>query len=104
MPMTEQKGHGYMRRPGPRLLVRRSIDNPEELVQVAGTRWAIEEGFEQAKGQVGLDQYEVRRWVRWCRHPDQSGPAQAFLAVSRCQAATRGSTGPKGAVYTGRRD
>ena len=34
----------------------------EELVRVAGRRWTIEECFEEAKGQVGLDQYEVRRW------------------------------------------
>ena len=34
----------------------------------AGTRWAIEECFEEAKGQVGLDQYEVRRWDGWRRH------------------------------------
>ena len=33
----------------------------EKLARVAGTRWAIEECFEEAKGQVGLDQYEVRR-------------------------------------------
>ena len=29
---------------------------------MAGTRWTIEECFEEAKGQVGLDQYEVRKW------------------------------------------
>ena len=40
----------------------------EELVRVAGTRWAIEECFEEAKGEVGLDQYEVRRWDGWYRH------------------------------------
>src|SRR4029453_12663441 len=32
------------------------------LVRVAGTRWAIEDGYQQAKGEVGLDHYEVRRW------------------------------------------
>ena len=32
----------------------------KELVRVAGTRWAIEECFEEARD-VGLDQYEVRR-------------------------------------------
>ena len=31
------------------------------LVRVAGTRWAVEEGFQHAKGEVGLDHYEVRR-------------------------------------------
>ena len=35
--------------------------------RMAGTRWAIEECFEEAKGQVGLDQYEVRRWDGWYR-------------------------------------
>ena len=65
-----EPGKGYW------LLVRRSLSNPEELAyyvcygpagtsleelaRVAGTRWAIEECFEEAKGQVGLDQYEVR--------------------------------------------
>ncbi len=39
-----------------------------ELVRVIGTRWIIEESFERAKGTVGLDQYEVRRWVAWYRH------------------------------------
>ncbi len=49
----------------------------EELARVAGMRWAIEEGFEDAKGVVGLDQYEVRKWntcipscdghLRWVR-------------------------------------
>ena len=42
-----------------------AVTTPEELARVAGTRWAIEECFEEAKGQVGLDQYEVRRWDGW---------------------------------------
>ena len=37
-------------------------------MRIAGARWAIEESFEEAKGQVGLDQYEVRRWDGWRRH------------------------------------
>jgi SRSO17 transposase len=40
-------------------------------VRVAGTRWAVEEGFEQAKGEVGLDHYEVRRWPGWYRHVER---------------------------------
>ncbi len=35
------------------------------LVQVAGRRWTIEVAFEAAKGEVGLDQYEVRSWTGW---------------------------------------
>jgi hypothetical protein len=37
-------------------------------MRVAGTRWTVEECFEAAKGEVGLDQYEVRSWHGWYRH------------------------------------
>ena len=81
------------------LLVRRSLKDPEEiayyfthaptethlkkLVEVAGSRWAIEECFEQAKGETGLDEYEVRSWTGWHRHITLSMFAQAFLSVVR---------------------
>jgi SRSO17 transposase len=58
------------------------------LVRVAGTSWAVEEGFEQAKGEVGLDHYEVRRWPGWYRHITLALLAHAFLAVTRAQATT----------------
>jgi SRSO17 transposase len=58
------------------------------LVRVAGTRWAVEEGFEQAKGEVGLDHYEVRKWPGWYRHITLALLAHAFLAVIRAQAAS----------------
>ncbi len=35
------------------------------VVLVAVSRWTVEEGYEQAKGEVGLDQYEVRSWTAW---------------------------------------
>jgi SRSO17 transposase len=63
------------------------------LVQVAGRRWAIEECFEIAKGDCGLDEYEVRRWVGWHRHVTLSLFALAVLAVIRAKAA--GSPGRK---------
>jgi SRSO17 transposase len=66
------------------------------LVRVAGTRWAVEEGFEQAKGEVGLDHYEVRRWSGWYRHVTLALLAHAFLAVTRAQAVS--GEGAKGAV------
>jgi SRSO17 transposase len=66
------------------------------LVRVAGTRWAVEEGFEQAKGEVGLDHYQVRRWPGWYRHVTLALLAHAFLAVTRAQASgperARGAT------------
>ena len=46
-------------------------------------RWTIEEGFEDAKGSVGLDQYEVRTWTAWYRHITLALLAHAYLAVTR---------------------
>jgi len=54
-----------------------------ELVRVAGTRWAIEESFEDAKGVVGLDHYEVRKWNAWYRHITLALLAHAYLEVTR---------------------
>ncbi len=61
-----------------------------ELVRVAGTRWTIETCFEEAKGEVGLDQYEVRRWDGWHRHVTLSLLAHAVLAVTRAATAKKG--------------
>jgi SRSO17 transposase len=55
------------------------------LVLVAGQRWKVEECFELAKDQVGLDQYEVRQWTGWYRHITLAMWALAFLAVTRAQ-------------------
>jgi hypothetical protein len=51
------------------------------LVRVAGTRWAIEELFQTAKGQVGLDHYQVRTWTAWHRFITLAMLALAYLAV-----------------------
>ena len=51
----------------------------EKLVRVAGTWWTIKECFEEAKGHVGLDRYEVRRWDGWCRHITLAMLAQTYL-------------------------
>jgi len=88
------------------LLVRRSLRDPddlayyvcfapdgtrlEELVRVAGTRWAIEECIEAAKGEVGLDQYEVRKWDGWYRHITLALLAHAMLSVIRARVAEKG--------------
>lgn len=66
-----------------------------EMARVAGTRWVIEEGFERAKGEVGLDQYEVRRWEGWHRHITLGLLAHAFLEVTRATA--NGTVVKKGA-------
>lgn len=63
------------------------VDTPvTELVRVAGARWSIEEAFAQAKGEVGLDQYEVRRWDGWHRHITLCLLAHAYLVVVTAQA------------------
>jgi SRSO17 transposase len=59
------------------------------LVRVAGMRWAVEDGFQQAKGEVGLDHYEVRRWPGWYRHITLALLAHAFLVVTRTTATGR---------------
>ena len=81
------------------LLVRRSVSDPNEvayfacggppgttlaeLVRVAGMRWAVEECFELAKGDCGLDEYEVRGWTGWHRHVTLSMIALAVVAAIR---------------------
>jgi SRSO17 transposase len=88
------------------LLGRRSLSDPtdlayylchgpantplRELVRVAGARWAIEESFQTAKGEVGLDQYQVRRFDSWYRHITLAMLAHAFLTVTRARAAKGG--------------
>lgn len=54
-----------------------------ELVRVAGSRWKIEEGWEEAKGEVGLDQYEVRSFRAWYRFVTFALLAHAILVVVR---------------------
>lgn len=89
------------------LLVRRSLSDPtdlayylchgpegtplRELVRVAGARWAIEETFQTAKGQVGLDQYQVRRYDSWYRHITLAMLAHAFLTATTAATAKRGA-------------
>ena len=68
----------------------------DELIRVCTTRWQIEEGFAQAKGEVGLDQYEVRKWEAWHRHATLCLLAHAYLVVLR-QAARQEECGQKGA-------
>ena len=54
----------------------------DELVSVVAKRWAAQEGLERAKDEVGLDQYEVRRWDAWHRHVTLSLLAHAALQVA----------------------
>jgi DDE superfamily endonuclease len=53
-----------------------------ELVAVAGARWGIEDCSSEAKGEAGLDHYQVRKYRAWYRHATLSMLAHAFLAVT----------------------
>ena len=83
------------------LVIRRSLADPtavaffacggppatrlDDLVRVAGRRWTVEESFELAKGDCGLDEYEVRSWQGWYRHVTLSLWALAVVTVIRSQ-------------------
>jgi SRSO17 transposase len=87
------------------LLVRRGLDDRGELAyyvaagpsrttltrlaKTAGARWAVEGGFEAAKQEVGLADYEVRSWTGWHRHVTLALLAHAVLAVVRNVAVER---------------
>jgi SRSO17 transposase len=82
------------------LLIRRKISDPTELayyiayvpdhyacsltdlIKVAGTRWAIEDDFQDAKQAVGLDQTQVRGYRAWKRHTALALAAYALLAIA----------------------
>jgi SRSO17 transposase len=88
------------------LLARRSLSDPteiayylvfapesvslEQVVRAAGSRWQVEEAFELAKQQVGLDEYEVRHWQGWYRHITLAMFALAFLTVVKVAGQKRG--------------
>lgn len=60
----------------------------KQMVEVIGDRWTVEECFEDEKGQVGLDEYEVRNWQGWYRHITFCMVAMAFLVVLRSKSQT----------------
>ena len=65
-------------------LTRAPAETPlSTLVRVAGLRWTIESCFEEAKGETGLDEYEVRSWTGWHRPITFSMLAHAYLTVVR---------------------
>ncbi len=65
-----------------------------QLVRVAGIRWTVEEAFQAAKSQVGLDQHQVRSWHSWHRFTTLALAALAVLAICAADAATDTDTDP----------
>lgn len=64
------------------------------MAHVIGERWGIERAFEESKGAVGLDHYEVRSWQGWYRHITLAMGAHAFLAVTRATTLTHPPLAP----------
>ena len=97
------------------VLLRRSCSDPQdlafyfafgpagtplsELARAAGRRWAVEEAFAQGKGEVGLDQYEVRSWLGWYRHMTLAMAAHALLALTRARLFARRASRPTLATF-----
>jgi len=87
--------------PGPEvwLIIRRNLDDPSEIkfyfsnapantpflefVRISGMRWSIETIFEEAKGEVGFDHYEMRSWLGWHHHMLLVALAHHFLVRLR---------------------
>ncbi len=78
--LSDRSQRAYYRASGP------AQTTLPELVRVTGSRWQIEEGYEQTKGGVGLDQYEVRTWRAWYRYMTLALLAYAVLVVMQQQA------------------
>ncbi|MFG2987594.1 IS701 family transposase [Streptomyces sp. NPDC048258] len=90
------------------VLARRSVSDPskiahyvcygpvgtrlKDLVKVAAARWAIEESFQAAKMECGLDHYQVRLYRAWYRHITLAMAALAYLTALRAREAAKGAT------------
>ena len=72
-----------------------------ELIRVAGARWSIEECFQTAKNEAGLDHYQVRDYRAWYAHITLAMLAAAYLAATRTQASTA-EPGEKGDLQPAR--
>jgi SRSO17 transposase len=89
------------------VLARRSVSDPTEiayyicygpvasrlkdLVKVAAARWAVEESFQVAKNECGLDHYQVRLYRAWYRHITLAMAALAYLTAVRAEETTKGA-------------
>jgi SRSO17 transposase len=58
----------------------------EQLIAVAAGRWRIEECFQAAKNEAGLDSYQVRDYTAWYRHITLAMLAHAYLSATRATA------------------
>lgn len=96
------------------VLARRSVSDPTEiahyvcygpadtrltdLARIAGARWQVEECFQTAKNECGLDHYQVRRYQAWYRHITLSMAALACLTAIRAHELAKGAPDPTAAA------
>jgi SRSO17 transposase len=64
-----------------------------DLAWIAGSRWRIEECFQQAKNEAGLDHYQVRSWRAWYAHITLSMLAHTWLVAVKAPL-TKGEPAP----------
>jgi len=83
------------------LIIRRNLEDPteikyyfsnaplsmplQEFVRISGMRWPIESIFEESKGEIGMDHYEMRSWIGWHHHMLLVSLAHHFLVRLRIQ-------------------
>ncbi|WP_245871496.1 IS701 family transposase [Asanoa hainanensis] len=95
LPVRPEWRHGF----GHWVMARRSISDPTDiayylcyaparttltrLARTAGRRWPVEECFQQAKNEAGLDQYQARDWRAWYAHITLSMATHALLVVAK---------------------
>ena len=72
------------------------------LVRVEGHRWAIEDSFETAKTELGLDHNETRSWHGWRRHVSLVMLAFAMMAAIRHRANTMPNKQTIPRIFAGR--
>jgi hypothetical protein len=78
------------------------IETPlEEMVRVSGMRWPIESAFAEAKGELGLDQYELRFYAGWHHHMTMVILAHHFLVLMQQLLVQRGGFGARGSEGAG---
>ena len=73
------------------------------LARVGATRWTVETEFQTTKGQVGLDEYEVRSWPGWHHHVTLCLLANAFLLSLQQEWGGKGSRGRAAVAHTATR-
>jgi hypothetical protein len=71
-----------------------------EMVRVSGMRWPIESSFAEAKGELGLDHYELRFYGGWHHHMTMVILAHHFLVLMQKRLGQKGGLWARGCEGT----